>query len=110
LDVDFENVNGTLISVLDNNTEAVEFAATMAWPRIEKLMVPLPGKEGRMARARLYLPPELRKEENIEYPLVVHVYVKSNKISHETSSYVYSKIIKPKFCFHYNLFRVRNRS
>jgi hypothetical protein len=73
LDVDFENVNGTLISVLDNNTEAVEFASTMAWPRIEKLMVPLPGKEGRMARARLYLPPELRKEENIEYPLVVHV-------------------------------------
>ena len=70
---DIENINDTLILVMDNNTEAVEFAATMAWPTIEKLEVPLPGREGRTARARLYLPPELRKEETIEYPLVVHV-------------------------------------
>ena len=67
------SLNYSLITILDNNTEAVEFAATMAWPKIEKLEVPLPGKEGRMAQARLFLPPELRKDETIEYPLVVHV-------------------------------------
>ena len=73
MEINFDNVNGSLIMVLDNNTEAVEFSASMAWPTIEKLLVPLPGKEGKMARARLYLPPELRKDETIEYPLVVHV-------------------------------------
>jgi len=31
LEVNFEEVNGTLVTVLDNNTETVEFAATMAW-------------------------------------------------------------------------------
>ena len=73
METNFDNINGSFIMVLDNNTEAVEFSATMAWPTMEKLLVPLPGKEGKMARARLYLPPELRKEDNIEYPLVVHV-------------------------------------
>ncbi len=31
MEVDFDNVNGTLIMVMDNNTEAVEFSASMAW-------------------------------------------------------------------------------
>jgi peptide subunit release factor 1 (eRF1) len=50
MDLNSDNLNDSMLVVLDNNTEAVEFAATMAWPVIEKLTVPLPGKDGRVAR------------------------------------------------------------
>lgn len=30
--------------------------------------------ENRIARAKLYLPPELRPDEPMEYPMVIHVY------------------------------------
>jgi hypothetical protein len=36
MDTDVVDLNDTLVAVLDNNTEAVEFAASMAWCRSHK--------------------------------------------------------------------------
>lgn len=41
--VDIDNDLLQFIAMLDNNTESVEFAAKMAWPRIKQFVIPLPG-------------------------------------------------------------------
>ena len=44
----------------------------MSLPRIEDVQIPVPGTK-RNLQARFYYPPELRKDEFIQFPLVLHV-------------------------------------
>jgi dipeptidyl aminopeptidase/acylaminoacyl peptidase len=61
----------TEVRMLDDNAELREAVAKMAYPRIEKFAVPTP--DGRDIKAKVYLPPELVRHEDIKYPLVLHV-------------------------------------
>ena len=61
-----------LVHVLDLNNDTKENVNALAWPNIEiDENVTLPN--GRKVRTKLYLPPELRKNEITKYPMVVHV-------------------------------------
>jgi len=90
------NLNPKLycLRLLDSNGETLEFSARMAFPQIQKITIPLQGNykklklwpylffvqsrlgfsgEDRVANGRLFLPPEIRQEENMKYPMVIHV-------------------------------------
>ena len=61
-----------LVHVLDLNNDTKQNVNALAWPNIEiDENVTLPN--GRKVRTKLYLPPELRKNEITKYPMVVHV-------------------------------------
>ncbi|XP_054710393.1 inactive dipeptidyl peptidase 10-like [Uloborus diversus] len=66
-----ETLTNQLIEVLDTNSDLVEALDNRALPQIETFKVPLKG--GYEASVRLYLPPPLRENEIIKYPLIVHV-------------------------------------
>ncbi len=64
--------------VLNANDGLRDLAAKMAFPKIEKVLIKVPkteddNSEERTLRAKFYLPPELRKDEFIEFPIVLHV-------------------------------------
>ena len=61
-----------LVHVLDLNNQSFDLLNGLAWPLIEiKENVTL--SKGRVVRAKLYHPPELRKNEIFKFPMVVHV-------------------------------------
>ena len=57
--------------VLNDNNELRDILGMMSQPKVEELLIPVPGN--RQIRAKLYYPPELRTEEFIEFPVVLHV-------------------------------------
>ncbi|KAG8180229.1 hypothetical protein JTE90_016217 [Oedothorax gibbosus] len=66
-----ETITNTLVVVLDTNSDLNESLAERALPQIETFKVPLKG--GYEANVRLYLPPPLRENEIIKFPLILHV-------------------------------------
>ncbi|XP_035227966.1 prolyl endopeptidase FAP-like, partial [Stegodyphus dumicola] len=66
-----ETLTNQLVRVLDTNSDLIEALEKRALPQIETFKVPLKG--GYEASVRLYLPPPLRDNEIIKYPLILHV-------------------------------------
>ena len=69
-------INQTVAMVLNLNDESRDLRDKMAFPTVENLLITVPKSEDveeRTLRAKLYLPPDLRKDEFIEFPLVLHV-------------------------------------
>ena len=69
-----EASNGTfkVVKVLDENADSRDFVNGLACPIIETIEN-ITTKSGRTLRAKMYLPPELRKTEIFKFPMVVHV-------------------------------------
>ena len=69
-----EAANGTfkVVKVLDDNNATRGFINGLACPIIETIEN-ITTKSGRTVRAKMYLPPELRKSEIFKFPMVVHV-------------------------------------
>ena len=62
--------------VLHDYPELRYEVSRMSVSQIEEVQIPVPGQkpgQKRILRARFYYPPELRREEFIEFPLVLHV-------------------------------------
>ncbi|GFU48812.1 venom dipeptidyl peptidase 4 [Nephila pilipes] len=66
-----ETLTNALVEVLDTNSDLEEALENRALPQIETFKVPLKG--GYKATVRLYLPPPLRENEIIKFPLILHV-------------------------------------
>nr|XP_042904478.1 inactive dipeptidyl peptidase 10-like [Parasteatoda tepidariorum] len=66
-----ETLTNQLVEVLDTNSDLTEALEERALPQLETFKVPLKG--GYEASVRLYLPPPLRENEIIKYPLILHV-------------------------------------
>ncbi|XP_055942406.1 inactive dipeptidyl peptidase 10-like [Argiope bruennichi] len=66
-----ETLSNALVEVLDTNNDLEEALADRALPQIETFKVPLKG--GYKATVRLYLPPPLRENEIIKFPMILHV-------------------------------------
>ena len=61
-----------LVHNLDLNNQSFHLLNGLAWPMMEiKENITL--SNGRVVRAKVYLPPELRKNEIFKFPMVVHV-------------------------------------
>ena len=67
-----DSSNHSIIMALDENPELQDLMGQMSPPSKEELLIPVPNSD-RLLRAKFYYPPELRKEEFIKFPLVVHV-------------------------------------
>ena len=67
------NVQLELIHVLDSNNDSVQMLNGLAWPRVEICENITMSTKGQKVRGKLYLPPELRKNEITKFPMVVHV-------------------------------------
>lgn len=52
--------------------ELEDLMGTMSPPQTEEVLIPVPDSD-RNLRAKFYYPPELRTNELIEFPLVLHV-------------------------------------
>ena len=64
--------NHSVIFSLNENNALNDTMANMSAPRTEEFFIPVPN-EDRKLRAKFYFPPELRKDEFIKFPLVLHV-------------------------------------
>ena len=62
-----------LVQVLDLNNNSVQLLNGLAWPSMEICENITMSTSGQKVRAKLYFPPELRKNEITKYPMVVHV-------------------------------------
>lgn len=63
--------NASISMVLDEKVELKELLNEMSLPTQEVVYIPV-GND-RQLRAKFYYPPQLRKDEFIEFPLVLHV-------------------------------------
>lgn len=57
------------IFVLDSNDELNDALSDLALPQVRKMSVEL--KEGSVAQVRLFLPPDLKDEEEVAFPLIL---------------------------------------
>ena len=61
-----------VVKVMDDNNASRTFNNGLAFPIIDTIEN-ITTKSGRILRAKMYLPPELRKSEIFKFPMVVHV-------------------------------------
>ena len=63
--------NYTIVQNLNDNSVLAQVLDQMSLPTTELVFIPV--SDNRQLRAKFYFPPELRKEEFIEFPLILHV-------------------------------------
>ena len=66
-----ESPDSPVLRLLNANKRLENIMAQMSPPQEEVVMIPV--ADNRQLRAKFYYPPELRKEEFIEFPLILHV-------------------------------------
>ena len=64
--------NHTIKMTLNENNVVADLMSQMSAPKSEEFLIPVPNSD-RQLRAKFYYPPELRKDEFIKFPLILHV-------------------------------------
>ena len=64
--------NFSVKMVVNEYPELQDLVNSMSMPQMKKLEIPVPNSD-RVLQARLFYPPELRVDEFIKFPLVLHV-------------------------------------
>ena len=67
-----DTTNHTIKMTLNENSVVADLMAQMSAPKSEEFLIPVPNSD-RQLRAKFYYPPELRKDEFIKFPLILHV-------------------------------------
>jgi len=68
-----DTTNHTIKMTLNENNIVADLMSQMSAPKSEEFLIPVPNSD-RQLRAKFYYPPELRKDEFIKFPLILHVY------------------------------------
>ena len=67
-----DTTNHTIKMTLNENNVVADLMGQMSAPKSEEFLIPVPNSD-RQLRAKFYYPPELRKDEFIKFPLILHV-------------------------------------
>ena len=67
-----DTTNHTIKMTLNENSVVADLMGQMSAPKSEEFLIPVPNSD-RKLRAKFYYPPELRKDEFIKFPLILHV-------------------------------------
>ena len=67
-----DTTNHTIKMTLNENNVVADLMGQMSAPKSEEFLIPVPNSD-RKLRAKFYYPPELRKDEFIKFPLILHV-------------------------------------